>query len=209
MHKVMACITTREGNPPQLVKEMLEASCRVAADAGHASLVTIPEDRYSVAACRNRAVTELLQSDCTHILFVDDDVYVPPNTIVDLLAMKREVAAGVYPSIKKTYPSDLKAETYLVAGKHGQWYRKWFTGVRNVDVVGAGCLMIQRNVFAKVKFPWFRWPEGVIEGRHVVKSDDLDFCERCKANGIEVWANGDVRCGHVKPVDIANFMTEE
>jgi GT2 family glycosyltransferase len=206
MSRVLACITTREGNPPLLLKEMLETACRAAADAGHAAFLSIPEDRYSVAACRNRAVNDLLKSDCSHILFVDDDVYVPPQTIVELLKMERQVAAGVYPSIKKQYPADLKAETYIVAGKNGAWYRKWFSGVRNVDVVGAGCLMIRKDVFNVVKFPWFRWPEGVVDGQHIVKSDDLDFCERCKANGIEVWANGDVRCGHVKAVDISNFI---
>ncbi len=209
MNKVFACITTRDGTPPTRVREQLEESMRLAAAAGHASMLTLPEDRYSVAACRNRAVAEMLRGDFTHILFVDDDVYVPPNTLVDLLAMNRGVAAGVYPSIKKAYPSDLHAETYIVAGKNGAWFRHWFQGVRQVDVVGAGCLLIKRGVFDKVKFPWFRWPEGVIEGEHIVKSDDLDFCERCIAAGIGIWANGDVRCGHVKAVDIANFITEE
>ncbi len=104
-NKVLACITTRNGTPPTGVREHLEEAMRVAFHAGHGSLLTLPEDRYSVAACRNKAVADLLQSDCTHILFVDDDVYVPQNALVDLLAMDRGVAAGVYPSIKKEHPA--------------------------------------------------------------------------------------------------------
>lgn len=209
MNSVLACITTRDGNPPTRVREQVEAAMSHAMQAGHASYLSIPEDRYSVAACRNRAVNDCIKGNYSHIWFVDDDVYVPPHALTGLLAMGRGVAAGVYPSVKKNYPGDLKAETYVVAGKDGQWFRHWFHGIRQVDVVGAGCLLIKRGVFDKVKFPWFRWPEGVSDGEHVVKSDDLDFCERCIAAGIGVWANGDIRCGHVKQVDIANFVSEE
>jgi hypothetical protein len=209
MDRVLACITTRDGNPPTLVREMLEAACRALAVAGVASVLAIHQDRYSVACCRNRAVHDCLKNGFTHLFFCDDDVYVPEHTLVDLHAMNRGIAAGVYPSTKTEYPGDLKAETYVMAGQNGQWFRHWFTGIRQVDVVGGGCMLIKRGVFDKVKFPWFRWPEGIVNGAHVLKSDDLDFCERASAAGINVWANGDVRCGHVKAVDIANFIAEE
>jgi GT2 family glycosyltransferase len=209
MNRVLAAITTRNGTPPCRVREQVEEALRRAENAGHASLLTIPEDPYSVAYCRNQAVHDCLSGNYSHLWFIDDDVYVPPDSLVTLLEMRREVAAGVYPSIKTNYAGDLRAETYIVAGKDGQWFRQWFKGIRSVDVVGAGCLLIERDVFAKVKFPWFRWPEGIVNGEHIRKSDDLDFCERCIAAGVGVYANGDVRCGHVKPVDIANFITEE
>lgn len=209
MNRILACITTRDGNPPTRVRDQLEAALQHAMRAGHGSALVIHEDHYSVAACRNRAVADCIGRAATHLFFVDDDVYVPEHALTDLLAMNCGVAAGVVPSIKTLYPGDLKAETYVQAGKDGAWCRHWFSGVRQVDVVGGGCMLIERSVFDKVGFPWFRWPEGFIEGEHVVKSDDLDFCERCIAAGIGVYANGDVRCGHVKSVDIANFITEE
>jgi hypothetical protein len=209
MNRVLIAITTRTGTPPTRVREQAEEALRRAENAGHAATLRIPEDNYSVAFCRNQAVHECIQGSYSHLWFIDDDVYVPPNALVELLAMKQKVSAGVYASIKTENIGDLKAQTYIVAGKDGQWFRNWFKGIRSVDVVGAGCLLLERSVFTAVKFPWFRWPEGIVDGKHIWKSDDLDFCERCIAAGIGVYVNGDVRCGHVKPVDIANFVSEE
>lgn len=209
MNRVLAAITTRDGTPPCRVREQVEEAIRRAENAGHAATLSIHHDPYSVAYCRNQAVHDCLQGGYSHLWFIDDDVYVPPQSLVSLLEMQQDVAAGVYPSIKVRNADDLRAETYIVAGKDGQWFRQWFKGIRQVDVVGAGCLLIGRDVFAKVKFPWFRWPEGIVNGEHIRKSDDLDFCERCIAAGIGVFVNGDVRCGHVKPVDISNFISEE
>lgn len=209
MNRVLAVITTRDGTPPTRVREQVEEALRRAENAGHASALAIHQDQYTAAYCRNEAVHHCLRGNYSHLWFIDDDVYVPPDALVELLAMGQAVAAGVYPSIKIDNVGDLKAQTYIVAGKNGKWFRHWFSGVRQVDVVGAGCLLIERSVFAAVKFPWFRWPEGIVDGEHIRKSDDLDFCERCIAAGIEIWANGDVRCGHCKTVDIANFITEE
>jgi GT2 family glycosyltransferase len=209
MDRVLACITTRDGNPPTLVREMLDAACRALAVAGVRVELSIQQDRYSVAYCRNQAVHDCLKNGFSHLFFCDDDVYVPEHTLVDLHAMNRGIAAGLVPSIKTAYPGDLQAETYVQAAIGGQWSRHWFSGIRQVDVVGGGCMLIKRGVFEKVGFPWFRWPEGIVNGEHIRKSDDLDFCERAIAAGIGVWANGDVRCGHVKAVDIANFITEE
>jgi GT2 family glycosyltransferase len=188
---------------------MLENACRKLADAGVESYLVIHQDRYGVASCRNKAVNDCIKGGYSHLFFCDDDVHVPSHTLVDLYAMNRGIAAGVYPSVKTLEPGDLKAATYVVAGKDGQWFRHWFSGIRQVDVVGGGCLLIKRGVFDKLKFPWFRWPEGIVEGEHIVKSDDLDFCERAIAAGLGIWANGDIRCGHRKLVDIANFITEE
>lgn len=211
MDRVLACITTRDGNPPTRVRELVEATAKLTAKAGLASVaLSIQQDRYSVAFCRNQAVHDAINGKFTHLFFIDDDVYVPENTLPALLEMGRSVAAGVYPSIKTLYPGDLKAETYITVKYQGHWLRHWFQGTRRVDAVGAGCLLIKTSVFEKVTFPWFRWPEMILpDGRHERVSDDLDFCQRCNAAGIGVWANGDIRCGHVKPVDIANFMTEE
>ena len=211
MDKVLACITTRDGNPPLKVVAMVEDACRELAKAGIPAAVSVPQDRYSVACCRNRAVNDAIRGGFTHIFFCDDDVYIEPDTLVKLWGMQKDVAGGVYPSIKTMYPGDLKLlHTYVVAKYEGQWLRKFFKGIRRVDAVGAGSLMIRTSVFDKVGFPWFRWPEVILpDGRHERVSDDLDFCNRCAMAGVEVWAHGDVRPGHVKPVDIRNFVGEE
>jgi GT2 family glycosyltransferase len=207
---VYVCITTRNGTPPRLVFEMATAACQALADAGVASSLSIQEDRYSVAFGRNQGVQDALLGGYSHVFFIDDDVYIPPDTIVRLLKHNKDVIAGCYPSIRTEFPNDLKASTYVVVKHNGEWLPKFFKGLRQVDAAGTGCLLIRTTVFPRVGFPWFRWPEFLTaKGEHCRVSDDYDFCQRCIKAGIPVFADGDVRCGHKKEVDIANFVGEE
>jgi GT2 family glycosyltransferase len=187
----------------------MKNACRRVAELGRAGACAIAkENKYGVAPCRNMAVAELMaDKEFSHLFFVDDDVYVPPDVIFHLLEMKKDIAVGCYPSYRNK--SELQVETYVVLKYNGSWIRNWFHGIRRVDAAGTGCMLISRTVLEKIPFPWFRWGEYLIDGKYHQQSDDLDFCTRCVDLGIEIWANGDVRCGHVKPVDIANFVTEE
>lgn len=199
---------SRAGSPDWGPYEQMKTACRRVAEIGRAAACAITkENKYGVAQCRNMAVAEFLaDKSFSHLFFVDDDVYVPENTIFQLLEMKRDIAAGCYPSIFNL--NDLKVETYIVGWQDGKKIRNWFRGDRKVDAAGTGCMLIHRRVFDRIEFPWFRWGEYLIEGKYQQQSDDMDFCHRAKALGIETWLNGYVRCGHVKPVDIGNFVSE-
>jgi GT2 family glycosyltransferase len=208
MDRILASIPTREDNPSWGVYEHVKAAARHVAEIGRATaFLAIHPCKYGVAQARNMAVAEMLSDKCSHLFFCDDDVYVPENTISELVAMDKDIAGGCYPSVKQN-PGELKVETYVVVTENRKWIKHWFKGTRQVDAVGTGCVLIKRSVFEKMPFPWFRWGEHLIEGKYQQQSDDLDFCNRCRQKGIEVWANGDIRCGHVKPVDVANFIVE-
>lgn len=209
MDSVLACMPSRSGNPEWGAYETMKAACRYVVEIGRSAASAIcKENKYGVAPCRNMAVADFLaDKNATHLLFVDDDVYVPRDAIAKLLEVNRPIVGGCYPSYYNV--SDLKVETYIVAWENGKKIRKWFKGVKRVDAVGTGCMLIRRNVLERMPFPWFRWGEHLIEGRYQQQSDDLDFCRRCAESGIESFAHGDVRCGHIKPVDLANFVGEE
>lgn len=210
MDHVLACMPSRRGSPEWGPFKLMEAACRHVAETGRAAASAIcKENKYGVAPCRNMAVAEFLADrECTHLFFVDDDVYVPRDVIGKLLDANRAIVGGCYPSYKNI--NDLEVEIYIVAwDERGRRVPKWFRGLRRMNAVGTGCMLIRRDVFDRIEFPWFRWGEHFIEGRYQQQSDDLDFCDRAKKAGLEVWASGDVRCGHVKSVDIANFVTEE
>lgn len=211
MDSILACITTRDGNPPTLVREKVEAACRhVAASRLAGVQLSIQENAYSVCYARNQAVADMLAGDFSHLFFCDDDVHLPEKCITELLRTNKPVVGGCYPSIKTNAPGDLDAAPYVVVKHQGQWLKNWFKGSMRVQAVGTGCVLIRRAVFDKVSFPWFRWGEywtpGIAELQQ--QSDDLDFCTRADEAGFQVWANGDIRCGHVKPVDISNFIKE-
>ncbi|MFQ5823267.1 MAG: hypothetical protein ACE5JB_04350 [bacterium] len=59
-----------------------------------------------------------------------------------------------------------------------------------MDRVGAGCLMVRRGVFEKIKHPWFSFDEYGI-------GEDFDFCRKAKAHGFKIFVDLAVMCGHV------------
>lgn len=210
MDSVLVCMPSRSGSPEFGPFKLMADACQYVAESGRANAAAISkENKYGVAPCRNMAVAEMMADrQVTHLLMVDDDVYVPRDAIAKLLDVRKDIVGGCYPSIEHA-DGKLAVETYIVAWEGSKKLRHWFRGPRKVSAVGTGCILIKRSVFERMPFPWFRWGEYLIEGKYQQQSDDLDFCTRCGKAGIEVWLHGDVRCGHVKPVDIANFVTEE
>jgi len=54
-----------------------------------------------IPRARNAAAAHFLDSDCSHLLFIDSDIEFEPESVAKLLRHNKEVIAGVYP--KKYY----------------------------------------------------------------------------------------------------------
>jgi len=143
-----------------------------------------------VALMRNRLVRVFLKSDCTHLFFIDDDVVPPDNALERLLAVNRPVATGLYPmtlmgrfvaSIKSLHDTD--------------WPETWGRETFPVRHCGLGCVLIRRDTFERMGFPWFNWPEEE-DGTNM--GEDVWFCNRARKAGLQIFCDGTVICGHVK-----------
>jgi hypothetical protein len=211
---VTACITSREGKPDYYVHEALQKAATYAASYGIQTRICISSDPYSVAMARNRGVAQLLKDpSATHLFFLDNDVHIAKDAIVILAACQSPVAAGCYPSFKNTTSSGdnrYLCQPYLTVKVNGEWMMRWFDGVAEVEEAGTGCMLIRRDVLEDLGYPWFVWREWLTENGDIDRfSDDVDFCRRARARGHKIVAHGNVRCGHTKQCDVANFMFEE
>lgn len=202
---ILCAILTREPSLRDEVKDSLFFSMRHAEQFGHTCRYSRTVEGYGVAIGRNRTVaTFMLEPDLTHLMFVDDDVVVPPDAVAELASLDTDIAAGVYVML---HPRGNRIVPLLTARKDGYWVENWFDGPREVDACGTGCMMIRREVFEALGFPWFQWPMWLNEDRKFCcTSDDVDFCTRAKAKGFSIVSHGGIRCGHIKPIDIASVM---
>jgi hypothetical protein len=168
-----------------------------AASAVGAPLI-ISESPHTVAEARNNAVKRMLDSIADYLFMVDDDVVIPPDAISMLRELDAPIAAGCVPICDEMIYLNvaMKREGTTV------WCTDWFDGPKRVELVGTGCILIERSVLKGVGFPWFRWPTDW-EQEPTYTTDDTDFCNRVDA---DIWAHGDVRCGHYKRVDLKDFM---
>ena len=91
---------------------------------------------------RNACVAGMLSKPyCTHLFFLDSDVVPPKDAILRLMAHKLPIVSGMY--CRRSPPHSLP-----VMIRNGTWYKDFKMGsMVEVDLVGAGCLLISREVF--------------------------------------------------------------
>lgn len=164
-----------------------------------------------VELARNNLVKQFLQTDCEYILMVDDDI-VPPRDILDMARRGKDIVAGlcyafnpgmgIFPVAFEKEEKGYYRDNLAVIGRDSEVENK---GIKKVELVGTGCILISRRVFAKMEEPYFRF----IYNDEVTKaedSEDFNFCARAISAGFEVYVDTDRVCGHKKSVDLKAMM---
>ncbi len=184
----------------------VQAACDHFGDARMGSA----SNAHNVCVSRNKGVATMYQYLFSHILFIDNDVTIPPDAIEKLVALDANVATGCVPTTVGDQPFIAVAQSVVRATMAITWRTRWFSGVQETEICGGACLLVRREVFGKVGFPWFRWPEFYTNNHYSFHSEDVDFCNRVLAAGLgPIMAHGDVRCGHSRVVDAASLIEEE
>lgn len=170
-------------------------------EAGIGADVCIETGNCHVDDARNSLVRKFLETDCTDLVFLDEDVGFDPDGLVQLVTADRDVVAGVYP--KKQDDTDFPVLTFpgeLWADKDGL-----------VEVEGAPtgfmrisrrCLEALREVHEDRAFigngdghtyhPIF---ERVIEGARRW-SGDYAFCQKWRKMGGKIFVLPELRFTH-------------
>ena len=178
---------------------------------------------------RNILVEQFLaRKRATHLLFLDTDIVCAPNACRKLLSHDKEIISGLYfqrgsvqfPLIYSYQgPRRIKGKVYpaftpLLAPVYDYLSKKRLPpvgityatiegndGLIKIDGAGAGFLLVKREVFEKIPYPWFSFEKG---------GEDLYFCEKASKNGFEIWADMSILLGHLRldPVGASQFLTQ-
>lgn len=151
----------------------------------------LPIDR-----ARDDLVRQAQGIGATHIFFLDSDVVLPPHGLAVLYSKQLPIVCGMYGS-KHEAPG-----VWIETSKSGE--ARYATVDPKVleetplfthpdIVVGAGCMLIQMEVFHRIKEPWFYWSQGREPGG---VSEDFYFCEKIRKH-IPIYIDTSVRCGHI------------
>lgn len=95
---------------------------------------------------RNAACMKALELGASHLFFLDSDVIPPPDAVTRLLARGVPLVSGVY--ARRSPPHGIP-----VMQRKGRWVMPEELpkeGLIEVDVVGAGCLLIRRDLLETV-----------------------------------------------------------
>jgi hypothetical protein len=162
---------------------------------------------------RNELVAEFLASDCTDLLWIDDDMGWQPNDVIRLLASDKDFIGGV--GRKKTGTPDDAVETWCARFLPGDLEQDEMGAVR-VAGIGTGFAKVSRRVFEAVKAAHPDWkrpglasqPAAVQDQFYcfyrfvddpggLMMSEDIAFCETWRSLGGTVWADPAIELVHV------------
>lgn len=156
-----------------------------------------------VDRARNHLVEQMLDHPInpTHIFFLDGDILPPHDTLMRLLHAQVPIISGIYR--KRTPPHEPVAFKFT-KNKKLKPIAANLQKITEVDVVGGGCLLVERQVFEKMrktsKTPWFT-SEWTSEG-HL--SEDFSFCLKAKKAGFKIFVDPRINPLHIEPMGIGN-----
>ncbi len=182
-----------------------------------------------IADGRNTVVeTFLSKPRATHLLFLDSDIISSSNACRKLLSHNKELISGLYfqrgqyqfPTIYQ-YTGNHKIDgkirptfSSLTAPVYGYLSKKRLPhvgityatiegndGLVKIGGCGTGFLLVKREVFEKIPFPWFSFEKG---------GEDLYFSDKARQYGFDIWADMSVLLGHLRldPVGASRFLTQ-
>lgn len=158
---------------------------------------------YDCATARNRIAQESVDREVDYVFMVDNDITLLPDALENLMEGSKDVCLGYYAHRNSQNVFDGKTSVC----RPGEYNYTWQYPALELNDLrergeykipihggGMGCALIRTEIFKKLEYPWFKWVN--YESREVL-SEDLYFCEQCNKNGIEIYADTRVRCGHL------------
>ena len=134
---------------------------------------------------RTGLVNESIKRGATHILFVDHDMFFPPNAIQELVDFGKDIVGGAYNF--RRFPLQSTAVPLTDITPTDTLFR--------CNALGTGFLLIKLSVFEKIPIPWFNF--GRDENAELVYGEDTFFCRKAIEAGFDVWADPNLGVKHI------------
>ena len=147
----------------------------------------------SPAHSRNIIIDQAIEHNCTHVLFIDDDMAFKPNALKQLLEHDVDIISGLY--FSRAYPHN--PLVFDVADDSGACLPMYLFGnePRLKEVVAAdfGFCLIKTSIFEKLEKPYVRLGELNSEQW----CDDIGFFNRVRKAGIKIYCDMECLIGHI------------
>jgi hypothetical protein len=138
---------------------------------------------------RDQFARGFVASDATHVLLLEGGVVPPENVLERLLEADASIVTAVY-----LQWVDERLSTNVQAFTDRSWSENVPARIFPVRRCLLGCILLRREVFAKVPAPWFlsmMTPEGFV-------GDDEWFCSAVRRAGLSILCDGTVTCASVR-----------
>ena len=203
--KILIAVPTFESIYPDTYKSIWDLD-----DCGNELLFEFVRG-YDCATARNAIAKKAMELKADYVLMVDNDVVLPENAIEIFLDDPKDVCLGSYAHrdtdniyrgrtciCKLTDENGKRYFNYPLESEYTADELKSLSESGEHKVIihggGMGCAFIKTDMFRRLKYPWYDWINYNGGG---MLSEDLYFCEQCKAKKIPVYTDTRVNCGHI------------
>jgi hypothetical protein len=153
-------------------------------------------------------VNEYTDKKFTHVLWLDDDHVFNPDLALWLAREEFDMVSALYygrtaPHYPVVYVKSQEMRDKDSSRENEEYIHYPLIEVPEklfrCDAVGFGALLMRRDVFDRVPEPWFTldWRAG----------EDIAFCVKAKAHGIDIMCDGRYKLGHIGPPPIVTHKT--
>jgi GT2 family glycosyltransferase len=168
-------------------------------------------ERELIDEARNNLATTFLATPTEWLFWMDADMVLPKETIVELFKVAEEknakIVTGIYyqrkgQNLPVLWSRGVETETTGLSGmgspkakvnKYCGSYMFPHPDKKEpfkVHAAGFGCVLVHRSVFESLDYPWFKFIKGQC-------SEDFYFFVNAKEAGFEAWAVPSLKLGHI------------
>ena len=168
-------------------------------------------ERQLIDGARNQLAEAFLGTTTEWIFWMDADMVLPKETIVELFRVAEEkdakIVTGIYyqrrgNNLPVLWSKGIATEGGRIAGMGTKQadenkYAGAFTFPHpdkitpfKVHAAGFGCVLVHRSVFEMLDKPWFKTIDGIC-------SEDFYFFVNAKEKGFDAWAVPTLKLGHI------------
>lgn len=209
MHIAILCPLASQVQAPAvdaLIETVLETERFIATEHPGGRLTRLIAFRGQTAMARTALGIEAYDSGADWFFWIDDDMILPKNVVKRLLAHGKNFISGAY--FSRTASDPLGRGQYpLCAFNFVNDQNKPFQppaleprGLREVQVVGFGCLLMHRSVWADV----WKLSNGSPFRTEYNLTEDVYFEMFARKAGHSIWLDTDLIAGHLKLVLITD-----
>jgi GT2 family glycosyltransferase len=161
---------------------------------GRGSALVYEARNWLVNAGTSDIKKQSLDENISHYLFVDSDMSFSEEHIRMLVEARKPIISGACESRRK--------RGHYCAGSFGPYYSigtykdDTEKGVQEVEWVGGAFLMVAREAFEQMEYPWFRHVYVDMGFRANQTGEDIGFCINAKNSGIPIFVHLDCKIKH-------------
>jgi hypothetical protein len=143
---------------------------------------------------------DALETNPTHIMWLDSDMMFPPDIVERLLDHDLNIVACNYP----TRGLPFKGVAYRSIGDWNSWLGNEVSesGIDLVEGVGMGCMLVKASVYHHIQRPWFEIKWNPVHKAHI--GEDFYFCTKAREYGYEI-AIDTIQSQKIKHIGISAF----